>query len=206
MGGCEPPCGCWDLNSGPSEEQLGALTHWAISPAPWLCSYSSFSAMYFPSLPYAQPAGFLVLLKCFLFCFRAPCNPVLSFYSQCSTSTLLKRTSPPMVLFYLNGLHIYRHRQETNWNMHSTRVLSVFLLVCPGDRTQIVRLSSKCLYQLSHLTSPWETLISCNLTFQFLGLEAVLLIFFLQRNLLIYWSSFPMSFSSTEFEALYSGL
>jgi hypothetical protein len=20
-GGCEPPCGCWDLNSGPSEEQ-----------------------------------------------------------------------------------------------------------------------------------------------------------------------------------------
>jgi hypothetical protein len=23
--GCEPPCGCWDLNSGPSEEQSGAL-------------------------------------------------------------------------------------------------------------------------------------------------------------------------------------
>jgi hypothetical protein len=21
MGGCEPPCGCWDLNSGPLEEQ-----------------------------------------------------------------------------------------------------------------------------------------------------------------------------------------
>jgi hypothetical protein len=21
MGGCESPCGCWDLNSGPSEEQ-----------------------------------------------------------------------------------------------------------------------------------------------------------------------------------------
>jgi hypothetical protein len=20
-GGCEPPCDCWDLNSGPSEEQ-----------------------------------------------------------------------------------------------------------------------------------------------------------------------------------------
>jgi hypothetical protein len=20
MDGCEPPCGCWDLNSGPSEE------------------------------------------------------------------------------------------------------------------------------------------------------------------------------------------
>jgi hypothetical protein len=25
-GGCEPPCGCWDLNSGPLEEQSGALT------------------------------------------------------------------------------------------------------------------------------------------------------------------------------------
>ena len=24
--GCEPPCGCWDLNSGPSEEQLVLLT------------------------------------------------------------------------------------------------------------------------------------------------------------------------------------
>jgi hypothetical protein len=24
--GCEPPCGCWDLNSGPSEEQSGLLS------------------------------------------------------------------------------------------------------------------------------------------------------------------------------------
>jgi hypothetical protein len=24
--GCEPPCGCWDLNSGPSKEQSGAFT------------------------------------------------------------------------------------------------------------------------------------------------------------------------------------
>jgi hypothetical protein len=24
--GCEPPCGCWDLNSGPLEEQLVLLT------------------------------------------------------------------------------------------------------------------------------------------------------------------------------------
>jgi hypothetical protein len=26
MGGCEPPYGCWDLNSGPSEEQSVLLT------------------------------------------------------------------------------------------------------------------------------------------------------------------------------------
>jgi hypothetical protein len=25
-GGCEPPCSCWDLNSGPLEEQLVLLT------------------------------------------------------------------------------------------------------------------------------------------------------------------------------------
>jgi hypothetical protein len=25
-GGCEPPCGCWDLNFGPLEELSGALT------------------------------------------------------------------------------------------------------------------------------------------------------------------------------------
>jgi hypothetical protein len=25
MDGCEPPCGCWDLNSGPSEEQSALL-------------------------------------------------------------------------------------------------------------------------------------------------------------------------------------
>ena len=27
MDGCELPCGCWDLNSGPLEEQSGVLTH-----------------------------------------------------------------------------------------------------------------------------------------------------------------------------------
>ena len=47
--GCEPACGCWDLNSGLSEEQSGALTHWAISPAwilyfLWLCAVCLWSA------------------------------------------------------------------------------------------------------------------------------------------------------------------
>lgn len=28
---CEPPCGCWDLNPSPLEEQLvGTLNHWTI--------------------------------------------------------------------------------------------------------------------------------------------------------------------------------
>jgi hypothetical protein len=31
---CEPPCSCWDLNSGPLEEQSSALKLWAISSAP----------------------------------------------------------------------------------------------------------------------------------------------------------------------------
>ena len=31
--GCEPPCGFWDLNSGPSGRAVSALNYWAISPA-----------------------------------------------------------------------------------------------------------------------------------------------------------------------------
>jgi hypothetical protein len=37
MDGCEPPCGCWDLNSGPSEEQSVLLT-----TEPFLHPQSSF--------------------------------------------------------------------------------------------------------------------------------------------------------------------
>jgi hypothetical protein len=37
MDGCEPPCGCWDLNSGPLEEQsVLFLPAEAISPALFL--------------------------------------------------------------------------------------------------------------------------------------------------------------------------
>jgi hypothetical protein len=36
MDGCKPPCGCWDLNSGPSEEQ----------------------SVFFTSEPSLQPHGF----------------------------------------------------------------------------------------------------------------------------------------------------
>jgi hypothetical protein len=45
-GGCEPPCGCWDLNFGPLEEQSGALTHWAISPAPLPSFFRKFFFVY----------------------------------------------------------------------------------------------------------------------------------------------------------------
>ena len=40
MDGCEPPCGCWNLNSGPSEEQ-SVLSHFT-SPSFFL-SLSPFS-------------------------------------------------------------------------------------------------------------------------------------------------------------------
>ena len=33
-GGCEPLCGCWELNPGPLEEQLVLFNCRAISPAP----------------------------------------------------------------------------------------------------------------------------------------------------------------------------
>jgi hypothetical protein len=57
--GCEPPCGCWELNSGPLEEQplfLGAesslLSSSSSSPS-FSSSFSSFS----PSPPSLLLAG-----------------------------------------------------------------------------------------------------------------------------------------------------
>ena len=47
MGGCEPPCGCWDLNPGLSEQQSYQLSHFAILPAP--CFLFLF-VLYFLSL------------------------------------------------------------------------------------------------------------------------------------------------------------
>jgi hypothetical protein len=42
--GCEPPCGCWDLNSGPSGA-VSALTLETISPAcPWECFWEHFQS------------------------------------------------------------------------------------------------------------------------------------------------------------------
>ena len=40
MGGCEPPCGCWDLNSGPLEEQLVLLN---AEPSLQTLSYLSYT-------------------------------------------------------------------------------------------------------------------------------------------------------------------
>ena len=34
-GGCKPPCGCWNLNSGPLEEQSVLLTAEPLQPWPW---------------------------------------------------------------------------------------------------------------------------------------------------------------------------
>jgi hypothetical protein len=37
MDGCEPPCGCWDLNSGPLEEQSVLLTAEPSLQPPVVC-------------------------------------------------------------------------------------------------------------------------------------------------------------------------
>jgi hypothetical protein len=42
--GCEPPCGCWDLNSGPSEEQSVLLT---AEPSLQLREWSFYVIAYF---------------------------------------------------------------------------------------------------------------------------------------------------------------
>jgi hypothetical protein len=62
--GCEPPCGGWELNSGPLEEQLVLLS----------------------SEPSLQPHVSLVFLFCFvLFCFVFKCNFLLAVHNfpQC---------------------------------------------------------------------------------------------------------------------------
>jgi len=44
--GCEPLCGCWELNSWPLEEQPGALNCWAISPASHFWIFNSIPLIY----------------------------------------------------------------------------------------------------------------------------------------------------------------
>jgi hypothetical protein len=47
--GCEPPCACWELNSGPLETAT-ALNHWAISPAPGEDSLAQYTLYNFSFL------------------------------------------------------------------------------------------------------------------------------------------------------------
>jgi hypothetical protein len=67
MDGCEPPCGCWDLNSGLSEEQSGTLTNWAISPALNIflkrdnCSWAVVPPTFNPNTWEAEAGRFLSL-------------------------------------------------------------------------------------------------------------------------------------------------
>jgi hypothetical protein len=57
--GCEPPCGCWDLNSGPSEEQSVLL----------------------PTDPSLQPVNtlFVCLFVCLFIGILMSCNPIILF-------------------------------------------------------------------------------------------------------------------------------
>jgi hypothetical protein len=52
--GCEPPCGCWNLNSGPLEEQsvlLTALSHLSSPKAHFLIVAKSFPIGLYPNAP-----------------------------------------------------------------------------------------------------------------------------------------------------------
>jgi hypothetical protein len=75
--GCEPPCGCWDLNSGPSEEQSVLLT---AEPSLQPCNYvSSLHPFYFPKekkkkkkkweqkIQIAQSRFFVLVLRLYLY-------------------------------------------------------------------------------------------------------------------------------------------
>jgi hypothetical protein len=59
MDGCEPPCGCWDLNSGPSEEQSVLLTAEPSLQPPYNNLYGSknlFSSFKHGIMRHAQAA------------------------------------------------------------------------------------------------------------------------------------------------------
>jgi hypothetical protein len=103
-GGCEPPCGCWDLNFGPSEEQSGALTHWAISPAPIFLSFflSFFTGLFhvvldvveFPGLKLRDspvPDSWVLELKAYATTTRHK----LKFYIVTFSQVFLKKTYIP---------------------------------------------------------------------------------------------------------------
>lgn len=58
MDGCEPPCACWELNSGPRREQQ-ALRTAEISPAPWPVVFKLtciwFTQSIFSNKTYGEP-------------------------------------------------------------------------------------------------------------------------------------------------------
>ena len=66
--GCEPPCGCWELNSGPLEEQSVLLTtELSLQPPtffflPTICMYR-WLINPFINHYVLTPAGFFFLMK-----------------------------------------------------------------------------------------------------------------------------------------------
>jgi hypothetical protein len=70
IGGCEPPCSCWELNSGPLEEQsvlLIAESYLQLPPPPKLFMYLLILLSYvYESFSYiygCAPLVYLVPLK-----------------------------------------------------------------------------------------------------------------------------------------------
>ena len=64
MDGCEPPCGCWDLNSGPLEEQSVLLT---TEPSCQPCSFSSYLVDFCPEFDSFLPSSPVGCIFFFLF-------------------------------------------------------------------------------------------------------------------------------------------
>jgi hypothetical protein len=67
--GCEPPCGCWELNSGPLEEPSVLLTGATLQPKTYLLVVRARLSFYSPGCPRThfvhqadlQPSGFFCL-------------------------------------------------------------------------------------------------------------------------------------------------
>jgi hypothetical protein len=64
--GCKLPCGCWELNSGPLEEQSVLLpTEPSFQPSAFILLFTIYSALYLHSSIYLPT--FFFLFFCFVF-------------------------------------------------------------------------------------------------------------------------------------------
>ena len=64
--GCELPCGCWELNSGPSEDQSVLLTTEPSHQTPTLASFILSPSLPLPCTHHPVPCFELPALSCLL--------------------------------------------------------------------------------------------------------------------------------------------
>ncbi|CAO2580696.1 hypothetical protein LEMLEM_LOCUS1572, partial [Lemmus lemmus] len=98
--GCESPCGCWELNSGPLEEQAMLLT---AEPSPQslpLCFVCfSLSALYFSNVSFSS-SSFFFFLNIFIYWLYTACFPA---HQKRASDLITDGCEPPCGCWELNS-------------------------------------------------------------------------------------------------------